>query len=85
MSHSHHSHGHYTLNKVNARGEWMTQWLLENKLVAVNTMYQKIPQKQVTYRSPKNDEKQLDYILLDKKHNNLEQRRRINRHPTHGK
>ena len=31
-------------------------------------MYQKIPQKQVTYRSPKNDEKQLDYILLDKKH-----------------
>ena len=46
----------------------MTQWLLENKLVAVNTMYQKIPQKQVTYRSPKNDEKQLDYVLLDKKH-----------------
>ena len=46
----------------------MTEWLLENKLVAVNTMYQKIPQKQVTYRSPKNDEKQLDYILLDKKH-----------------
>ena len=46
----------------------MTQWLLENKLVAVNTMYQKIPQKQVTYRSPKNDEKELDYVLLDKKH-----------------
>ena len=22
--------GHYTLNKANARGEWMTQWLLEN-------------------------------------------------------
>ena len=60
--------GHCTLNKVNARGEWMTQWLLENKLVAVNTMYQKIPQKQVTYRSPKNDRKQLDYVLLDKKH-----------------
>ena len=31
-------------------------------------MYQKKPQKQVTYRSPKNDEKQLDYVLLDKKH-----------------
>ena len=53
---------------ANARGDWMTQWLLENRLVAVNTMYQKIPQKQVTYRSPKNDEKQLDYVLLDKKH-----------------
>ena len=60
--------GHYTLNKANARGEWMTHWLLENKLVAANTMYQKIPQKHVTYRSPKNDEKQLDYVLLDKKH-----------------
>ena len=46
----------------------MTQWLLENKLVAVNTMYQKIPQKQVTYRSPKNGEKLLDYVLRDKKH-----------------
>ena len=28
--------GHYTLDNVNARGEWKTQWLLENKLVAVN-------------------------------------------------
>ena len=46
----------------------MTQWLLENRLVALNTVYKKIPQKQVTYRSPKNVEKQLDYILLDKKH-----------------
>ena len=26
--------GHYTLNKGNCRGEWMTQWLLQNKLVA---------------------------------------------------
>ena len=41
--------GHYTLNK----GEWMTQWLLENKLVALSTTYQKVPQKQVTYRCPK--------------------------------
>ena len=60
--------GQYTLNKANARGEWMTQWLLENKLVALNTIYKKILPKQVTFRSPKNDEKQLDYILLDNKH-----------------
>ena len=59
--------GHYTLNKANCRGDWMTQWLLENRLVALNTRYKKVTQKQVTYRSPKNDEKQLDYILLDKK------------------
>ena len=26
--------GHYTLNKGNCRGEWMTQWVLENKMVA---------------------------------------------------
>ena len=27
--------GHYTLNKANCRGEWMTQWLLEKNLVAL--------------------------------------------------
>ena len=60
--------GHCTLNKANCRGEWMTQWLLESSLVALNTRYKEVPQKQVTYRSPKNVEKQLDYILMDKKH-----------------
>ena len=60
--------GHYTLNKANCRGEWVTQWLLENKLVALNTMYKKLPQKQVTFHTPKNLEKQLDYILTDRKH-----------------
>ena len=60
--------GHYTLNKANCRGEWMTQWLLENSLVALNTMYKKLPQKQVTYHTPMNGEKQLDYILTDRKH-----------------
>ena len=44
---------HYTLNKANCRGERMTQWLLENKLVALNTMYKKSPPKQVTYRTSK--------------------------------
>ena len=60
--------GHYTLNKGNCRGEWMTQWLLQNKLVALNTMYKKIPQKQVTYRTSKEVGKQLDYILTEGKH-----------------
>ena len=27
--------GHYTLNKANCRGEWMTQWLLDTSLVAL--------------------------------------------------
>ena len=60
--------GHYTLNNVNCRGEWMAQWVLQRKLVALNTVYKKTPQKQVTYRTPKEAEKQLDYILTDKKH-----------------
>ena len=60
--------GHYTLNKANCRGEWMTQWLLENKLVALNTMYKKTPQKQVTYHTQKGVEKQLDCNLTDRKH-----------------
>ena len=53
--------GHYTLNKANCRGEWMTQWLLEQNLVALNTKYKKIPQKQVTYHTTKGAKKQLDY------------------------
>ena len=60
--------GHYTLNKANGRGEWMTQWLLEHNLVALNTMYKKPPQNQVTYHTQKGAEKQLDYILTDRKH-----------------
>ena len=46
----------------------MTLWLLENRLVALNTMYKKSPQKQVTYHTPKKVEKQLEYILIDRKH-----------------
>ena len=60
--------GHYTLNKGNCRGEWMTQWLLQNKLVALNTMYKKVPQKKATFYTSKNVGKQLDYILTDRKH-----------------
>ncbi len=60
--------GHYTLNKANCRGEWMTQCLFKKKIVALNTMYKKIPHKQVTYHTPKGIEKQLGYILIDKKH-----------------
>ena len=58
--------GHYTLNKANCRR--VDDTLLENKLVALNTMYKKLAQNQVTYHTPKNVEKQLDYILTDKKH-----------------
>ena len=37
--------GHHTLEESNSRDEWMSQWLLEQRLVALNTMYKKLPQK----------------------------------------
>ena len=60
--------GHYTLNKANCRGEWMAQWLLEKKPVAPYTEHKRTLKKQVAYRTPRGAEKQLDYILTDKKH-----------------
>ena len=59
------SASHYTLNKANCRGEWLTQWVLNNIFVALNTMYKKVPRKQVTYHTPNKVEKQLDYILTE--------------------
>ena len=49
--------GHFTLNKANCRGDWMTQWLLEKNLVALNRMYKKLPYNQVTYHAPKGGKK----------------------------
>ena len=77
--------GHYTLNKANCRGDWMTQCLLEKNLVALNTMYKKLPYKQVTFHAPNGGKKQLDYILTDRKTLRLEQIRGAQRHNRHGK
>ena len=37
--------GPHTLNGGNKRGDWLTQWLMLQKLVALNTMYKKTPEK----------------------------------------
>ena len=60
--------GPHTRKEGNKRGDWMKQWLMIQNSTAVNTMYRKTPEKQAIYRTPKGTEKQLDYILLDKKH-----------------
>ena len=60
--------GEQTLNEANKRGDWMKQWLMTQKLVALNTMYGKTPTNQATYRTPKGAEKQLDYILVNRKY-----------------
>ena len=58
--------GHYTYDKSNCRGEWLEQWLLEKGMVAVNIIYRKPHHKQVTYRTAKGVEKQMDYIITDR-------------------
>ena len=35
---------------------------------ALNTMYRKNPGKQTTYRSPKGNEKQIDHIIIKRRH-----------------
>ena len=47
----------------------MKQWLMIQNFTAFNMMYRKKTlEKQATYRTPKGTEKQLDYILVDRKH-----------------
>ena len=60
--------GKHTLNGGNKRVDWMKHWLMLQGFTALNTMYRKNPGKQTTYRSPKGNEKQIDYILTKTKH-----------------
>ena len=46
----------------------MKQWLMTQKIVALNTMFRKTPANQATYRTPEEAEKQLDYILVNRKY-----------------
>ena len=48
----------------------MKQWLMTQKMVALNTMYKNTSQKQTTYRSPTGVEKQLDHILVNRRYHN---------------
>ena len=41
----------------------MKHWLMLQDYTALNTMYRKTPQKQMTFISPKGNEKRIDYIL----------------------
>ena len=45
--------GQHTLKEANSRGDWMKQWLMTQKLVALSTMYRKTLEKQTTYRTPR--------------------------------
>ena len=70
----------HTLNGENKRGDWMKHWLMMQNFTALNTMYRKTPGKQTTYRSPKGNEKQIDYKFYQEKALEIQQRRRSQRH-----
>ena len=64
----------------------MKQWLMLQKFVALNTMYRKIHQKLVKFKTPDSVEKQLDFIHLGKQEKlETQQRRRSKRHDSHQK
>ena len=46
----------------------MKHWLMLQGFTALNTMYRTILGKQTTYRSPKGNEKQIDYIRTKRRH-----------------
>ena len=50
------------------RGDWLKQWHMIQNFTALNTMYRKTPGKQTTCRSPKGTEKQIDHILIKRRH-----------------
>ena len=60
--------GRCTLNESNKRGYWLKQWVMSQRLVALNTMYRKQADKQTTFRSANGKEKQLDYTLTSRRH-----------------
>ena len=76
--------GHYALKKSKWKRRMNDTVVTWNNLVALNTMYKKLRQRQVIHHTPKGVKKQLDYILTDKTWL-LEQRRRGQRYNWHGK
>ena len=59
--------GQYTHNESNKRGDWLKHWLVIQNYVALNTVFTKRPDKQATCRSSLGKEKQLDYMLVDRR------------------
>ena len=60
--------GPHTFNEGNKRGDWLKHLLTIQNFTAPNTMYRKTLGKQTTYRSPEGTEKQIDCILIKRRH-----------------
>ena len=55
------------MGELNKRGIWMKQWLMIQNYVALNTTFRNVPEKQSTFRSASGKDKQLDYVLFDRR------------------
>ena len=60
--------GKHTLNGGSKRGDWMKHWLMIQNCTALNTMFRKTLGKQTTYRSLERNEKQIDNIIIKRRH-----------------
>ena len=55
------------MGEPDKRGIWMKQWSMIQNFVALNTTFKKVPEKQAKFRSASGKDKQLDYVLIDKR------------------
>ena len=56
----------HTTGQYNKRGIWSKQWLMIQNCVALNTTF-KENRKQYTFRAPSVKEKQLDFVVIDRR------------------
>ena len=57
-------------NKSNRNGQHLTEFMMENRLICLNTNYQKREGKLWTYTYANNSKAQIDYVLINKKRKN---------------
>ena len=62
-------HNKYSLhNTSNRNGQYLTDFMIENRLTCLNTNYQKREGKLWTYKYANNSKAQIDYVFINKKH-----------------
>ena len=77
--------GSHTLKESNKRGDWMKQWLMMQKFVALNTMYRKTQKKKSNKQNPERCREAVGLHLDQQEIPEIQQKRRSKRHDTHGK
>ena len=75
----------HTVKEANSRGEWMNQWLMAQKMVALNTMYKKARQKAKHVQNSNRTREAAGIHAGEQETSHLEQRCRGERHDSQGK